>query len=100
MTPALSIPGPIGDTKLLQVARKLGKDWPGVAKRLELPQEEIDELKEITDETMAAFRMLWSWRDANDGKKRESDLATDLVTVLKRSGRSDLAQIFKRESNA
>ena len=81
------------------MARKLGSDWPNIAKELQLPEEEIDELQEISDETMAAFRMLWSWRDQNS-TKREEDLVNEILVVLRRHGRTDLSQIFVRESSA
>ena len=91
--------GPIGDTKLLNLARKLGAEWPSIAKMLQLEEEEVDELREITDSTMAAFRMLWSWRDQNSSK-REEDLVNELIVVLRRSGRTELSQIFIKESSA
>ena len=91
--------GPIGDTKLLNLARKLGAEWPSIAKMLQLEEEEVDELREISDSTMAAFRMLWSWRDQNSSK-REEDLVNELIVVLRRSGRTELSQIFIKESSA
>ena len=91
--------GPIGDSKLLQVSRKVGKDWVNVGNMLKLPEEEMQELQEITDEQMAAFRMLWSWRDSS-ADRTEEDLRNELVVVLRRAGRSDLITIFNRESSA
>ena len=66
---------------------------------LQLEEEEVDELREISDSTMAAFRMLWSWRDQNSSK-REEDLVNELIVVLRRSGRTELSQIFIKESSA
>ena len=77
----------------------MGAEWPSIAKMLQLEEEEVDELREISDSTMAAFRMLWSWRDQNSSK-REEDLVNELIVVLRRSGRTELSQIFIKESSA
>jgi hypothetical protein len=85
--------GAVGDRNLLQVARKLGKDWFQVGTCLDLPSEELDEIKNAEgDSYQAAFRMLWLWRDtAGQGGY---DTPSVLGDALKAAGRSDLEEIL------
>lgn len=70
----------MSEKQLLQVAKRLGKEWKQVAIYLELNSRELDEIQEAEkDVTMQRFRILEKWKERRGpGKATAYHLLTSL----------------------
>ena len=82
----------LDDRKFLQLAKKIGSGWQGVATTLGLAEEDIKEILDGEGATyQGGFKMLWTWRDRT--VELDQDNAQILREALKACGKDDAAQI-------
>ena len=82
----------LDDRKFLQLAKKIGNDWEGLANTLGLAEEDIKEILEAEGATyQGAFKMLWTWRDRT--VELDQDNTQVLQEALKASGKGEVAEL-------
>lgn len=81
----------LDDRHLLFLSKKMIDCWDKVANKLDVPQQEVDDLIESEGVTnyQAAFRMLYGWRESNNNNDPHINLQS-LISALQQIGRSDL----------
>ncbi|KAK2147798.1 hypothetical protein LSH36_535g02045 [Paralvinella palmiformis] len=92
---------PIGDSKLLKIAKELGKDWLPLAEALKLSEEDIEETKTMPggDSYHGGFKCLFLWRDyCVENGKLTAECGTELRGVLNKIGRKELAETIPNSS--
>lgn len=85
------------DAQLLQLAKQVKDTWATVAMELGLSAESVSEIgREEGGGHRAAFKALWTWRDARSSTCTVK-LATDqLIQALQRATRADLVDLVAR----
>jgi len=80
----------LDNRRMLLLAKKLGGDWEPLAQALNLPEEELTDIKEGPDSTtyQGAFKVLWAWRQTQPEIEQDSsvqELKAALVQVQKQT---------------
>lgn len=89
--------GILDNRRLLLLAKKVGEDWEPLGKALEVPEEELAEIREGEDSKtyQGAFKILWSWRQTQPPAETEESrniLRAALEKVGKQSFLEDLGK--------
>ena len=71
----------------------MGPAWVDLGKALEVPEEEMEEIRANEEGYQAAFKLLWNWRDAV-GTENEMENAQKLTKALTDIGKADLVQFI------
>lgn len=83
-------PGPLGNRRLLALARLVGGSWMDLGRQLQVPDDELQEV--LQNEGMSyqgAFKILWGWRDRNEDAMHQDNVEV-LKEALHKTGREDL----------
>ncbi len=87
------VTGPLGDTKLLAISRKLVGRWYDLGMTLGVLEDDLNEIQAAEQGYQAAFKMLWGWRD--EVRESGSDGVDTLVSALETIGASELVPIIQ-----
>lgn len=85
---------------MLLLAKKIGGDWEGIGKALAVPDEELAEIREDEGSTyQGAFKMLWSWRQAQPTNADSEATLEALKAALKEAGKGHLVEQLGGSNN-
>ena len=88
------IVGPINNSKLLRLSKKVGETWKTLGERLGVSDQEMNDIQALMDgdSQKCAFQILYKWRDGVTGSDESN--AETLAQALRGIGKSDLAADF------
>ena len=81
----------LDNRRMLLLAKKIGSDWEPLGQVLEVPDEELAEIRESEGGTyQGAFKMLWAWRQTQPQLEDEKSVET-LRSALQKVDKQSLA---------
>jgi len=85
----------LDNRRMLLLAKKIGGDWETLGKALNLPEEELTEIKEGPDSStyQGAFKVLWAWRQTQPEIEQDSSVQA-LKAALVQATKQTLADEF------
>jgi len=85
----------LDNRRMLLLAKKIGGDWETLGRALNLPEEEITEVKEGPDSStyQGAFKVLWAWRQTQPEIEQDSSVQ-ELKAALVQVSKKTLAEEF------
>lgn len=96
---AKSKSGVLDNRRMLLLAKQIGGDWEGIGKALEVPEEELTEIKQDEGSTyQGAFKMLWAWRQTQPTQDNEATVEI-LKTAFQTAGKNHLIDHLPQGSN-
>lgn len=89
--------GILDNRRLLLLAKKFGADWEPLGKALEVPEEELAEIREGEDSKtyQGAFKVLWSWRQTQPPAETEES-RNILKAALEKLGKQSFLEDLEK----